>query len=119
LKSGRCSVNDIRNLMDNLHTQLEYREFETAVRAPTDSWAVLDRINRAPEPQPRPLVSTTPETAAASLFPAVADRQPDRGPTRSLLGRYVGGGAAEVEPAELVRQMPLDDVFVRLASARR
>lgn len=103
-------MNDIRNLMDNLHTQLEYKEFDTAMRAPTDSWPVLDRLNRAAIPPEAPPATVAPEPAA------IAPRRAGR----SLLGRY----ADAAEPAapvtsEAARRLPLAEVFARLELAGR
>jgi hypothetical protein len=116
-------VNDIRNLMDNLHTHVEYKEFEGALRAPPESWSVLQRLQqaaeaaeasppvhatvRAFEPPPPPVPQVTPEIAAPAAQPG------------SLLKRYVAGtGAAEVE-ADTGRRLPLAEVFARLERPAR
>lgn len=105
--------------MDNLHTQLEYREFDTAMRAPTDSWPVLDRLNRAATPEEAPTMSVAAEPAAVPARRAGAPA-PARLSGRSLLGRY---GAAADESAvlspEAARQLPLADIFARLELSGR
>ena len=107
--------------MDNLHTQLEYKEFDIAMRAPTDSWPVLDRLNR---------VASVPDALAATVAPEPAAIAPRRAPAaanqvapatragRSLLGRYAAPEAVAPAP-EAARQMPLADVFARLELAGR
>lgn len=93
-------MNDIRNLMDNLQTHMEYREFEAAVRAPTDNWPVLDRLSRS----------------AVGEAPAVASAASGR----SLLGRYARPQAAAAEPAGAeLRRLPLAEVFALLERAGR
>jgi hypothetical protein len=113
------AVNDIRNLMDNLHTQLEYKEFDTAMRAPTDSWPVLDRLHRAATPSEAPTSTAAAEPATAPRrAPAVAaEAAPHAG--RSLLGRYAGAAEPAYLTPETARQMPLADVFARLELAGR
>ena len=140
----RCSVNDIRNLMDHLQADLEYKEFEVAAPAQVGSWAVLDRISRAAaslaanaEPplaaisgassmSRSPAVSASaprvapPAAAPVAVIPAAAAvvaqaRAPaSRG---SLLGRYATADAAEVADAGEGLGLPLADVFARLARA--
>jgi hypothetical protein len=110
-------VNDIRNLMDNLHTHVEYKEFETALRAPGDSWSVLQRITQAADGERRaaepsifePGVASTP---APSPAPAAA---PAPG-QRSLLRRYAAANAdgGATGDAEAARRLPLAEVFARL-----
>lgn len=104
-------MNDIRNLMDNLQTQMEYREFDASARAPTDSWPVLERLGRA---------AGAAETPAA---PVQAEAAPARPRGGSLLGRYAASAAEAVEPeapaAGLARQLPLAEVFARLERAGR
>lgn len=114
-------MNDIRNLMDNLHTQLEYKEFDIAMRAPTDSWPVLDRLNRAAILPDAPAATVAPEPAAIAprRAPVVATQAaPASRAGRSLLGRYAAPEAAASTP-EAARQMPLADVFARLELAGR
>lgn len=109
-------MNDVRNLMGNLHTHVEYKEFETALRAPGDSWSVLRRINQA-----------TDDVAAAVEAPTLDARGleaplPAEGASlglrrRSLLGRYAPETPAAPVEADAVRKLPLAEVFARLGRA--
>jgi len=141
----RCSVNDIRNLMDHLQADLEYKEFEVAAPAQAGSWAVLDRISRAAaslaanaEPplaaisgassmSRSPAVSASaprvapPAAAPVAVIPAAAAAvvAQARAPASrgSLLGRYATADTAEVADAGEGLGLPLADVFARLARA--
>jgi hypothetical protein len=95
-------MNDVRNLMDTLHTQVEYREFANALRAPEDSWSVLQRIKQATEKSAQP-------AAPAAAEPAPKAR-------RSLLGRYAPapGNAAVTTEAPAARRAPLAEIFALL-----
>ena len=75
--------------MNTLHTQVEYKEFETAIRAPAPSRVVLQRTNRRAEPQ--------------GAAPA---------PPPSLLRRYAAASATP--ETKKARNAPLAEIFARL-----
>jgi hypothetical protein len=123
LDSGVVAVNDVRNLMDNLHTHVEYKEFEGALRAPAEPWSVLQRLQQAADaveapapvhersrafespsapPTPQVMPHVTPQAAAPAGQPG------------SLLQRYAGGAAAAEVEADAARRLPLAEVFARL-----
>jgi hypothetical protein len=113
-------VNDIRNLMDNLHTHVEYKEFEGALRAPLESWSVLQRLEQAAEAQEAsppvhvPARAFEPPPPAPQATPAAPAAQPG-----SLLKRYVAGAAAAEVEADAARRLPLAEVFARLERPAR
>ena len=99
--AGLNVMNDIRNLMDTLHTHVEYKEFANALRAPEDSWSVLQRIKQTSEQSARP--------AAPVAEPAPKAR-------RSLLGRYAPASPADAVNSETppARRAPLAEIFALL-----
>lgn len=118
MQRGAGALNDIRNLMDNLHTQMEYKEFDPAARAASagaGGWAILQRVGRAVPPIPSPQAS--PEAAAAAQPAPQSTRAPVRGlrrPKRSLLNRYASEAEADADES---RRLPLAEVFARLTQS--
>lgn len=110
-------MNDIRNLMGNLHTQMEYKEFDGATRPSAGAWPILQRVGRMtpsiPESadEPAPEVEAAPPPEAAPRAPLVTGL---RRPNRSLLNRY-----APAEPHDDGRGLALAEVFALLAQPNR
>ncbi|CAN7402817.1 hypothetical protein LJR219_002512 [Phenylobacterium sp. LjRoot219] len=111
-------MNDIRNLMDNLHTQMEYREFDGATRPPNGAWPILQHVGRMAPPVPI-AEDAHAEEAEAEPIAARAPRAPLvsglRRPDRSMLDRYA---PAETSPDD-GRGLPLAEVFAQLAQPAR
>ncbi|CAN7148510.1 hypothetical protein LJR219_000062 [Phenylobacterium sp. LjRoot219] len=95
------------------------------MRVPTDSWPVLDRLNRSaiPPEAPTPTATATVAREPAVIAPRRAavevEAAPARRAGRSLLGRYADTPEPAAPTAEAARQMPLADVFARLELAGR
>src|SRR5687767_11048134 len=91
-------MNDIRNLMGHLHTQMEYKEFDASARPPAGEWPILQRVGRlapaaAPATPSEPDVEPEPSAARSPLVRGL------RRPKRSLLDRYAPSDAA-ARPAD-------------------
>lgn len=121
-------MNDIRNLMQTLHGEVEYREFPAAEPAPVaGSWALLARLERGARPPASvsegqsPAPGTFVEAvlaaqqdvggAAAAQMHAAAVARGARGFGQLRLGKY-----AAPADAAAGRRLPLTEVFARLAA---
>ena len=109
-------MNDVRNLMGNLHTHVEYKEFETALRAPVDSWSVLRRINQVTDDLTAAVEAPTLDARGLEA-PLPAEGASLGLRRRSLLGRYAPAAAAATPADADARRLPLAEVFARLGRA--